>query len=605
MKQLLFEIENCQGLENALMSIRSAIAFRSSSAVLLHVYCNDSSNLNGLPNAAFVSQVVERIRSTLPESQLIGLSCGGGICGENISECPVLLSVILFQSSWVKVLSYRDVASRENEVGERLFDEVNRHPDVKGVELFFADSTIDSAPIYESLQRCPTGLPFFGGYAVEHDTAREPAFLITDQGILRDSVAAVLYGGAELNVNAGRTTGWKPLGSTFRVTSAQGRRLFSVNGIPAYDLYDRFLKLPENIPLRECAREFPLMLLKGKMKLLRHPQKKFDDSSLLLDGRVREGDEICLSYGAPLEIIRKMNARCEKIRSFEPEAILLFSCLGRKSYWGNLIDWEIKPFKALAQTQGACLDGQVMRNNQTGRVLEHRLTLLSIAMREGEKTGRSMPEIEIDDDVLKDKMSLVHRMSNLIESTMEELQKANETLTIMNERLARANDELHHIAITDELTGLYNRREIERRIKAALEHAKTDDKTIALVMLDIDFFKKVNDTYGHDVGDIVLKDVSAILQEYTDESLGQASGRWGGEEFFVLLPNKNLNEALEAAERIREAVERHSFPEAKHLTVSIGVTCADADSNYQAIFIRADDALYQAKQGGRNQVVGL
>jgi len=605
MKQLLFEIKNSQGLENALTSIRSAIAFRPSHAVLIHVYCNDSPNLNGLPSMVFVSQVAECIRVTIPESQLVGLSCGGGIYGENISGCPVLLSVFLFRSSWVKALSYRNITSHENEVGEQLFREINCHPDVKGVELFFAGRTIDSAPIYESLQRCPTGLPFFGGYAVEHDSEQMPAFLMADDGILHDSMVAVLYGGDELNVNAGRTTGWKPLGSTFRVTSAQGRRLFSVNGTPAYDLYDQFLKLPENVPLRECAREFPLMLLKGKMRLLRHPQKKFDDSSLLLDGRVKEGDEICLSYGAPLEIIRKMNARCEKIRFFEPEAILLFSCLGRKKYWGNLIDWEIKPFKTLAQTQGACLDGQVMRNNQTGRVLEHRLTLLSIAMREGEKTGRIMPEIEIDDDALKDKMSLVHRMSNLIESTMEELQKTNETLTIMNERLARANDELHRIAITDELTGLYNRREIERRIKAALERTKTDNKTIALVMLDIDFFKKVNDSYGHDIGDIVLKDVSAILQEYTDESLGQASGRWGGEEFFVLLPNKNLNEALEAAERIREAVERHSFPKTERLTVSLGVTCADANSNYQAIFIRADKALYQAKQSGRNQVVGL
>ncbi|MBQ3301870.1 MAG: diguanylate cyclase [Eggerthellaceae bacterium] len=394
------------------------------------------------------------------------------------------------------------------------------------------------------------------------------------------------------------------MGSTFRVTRAQGRRLYTVNGIPAYDLYDQFLKFPEGESFQSYAMEFPLMLLKGKMRLLRHPLERYSDSSILLDGRVEEGDSICLSYGSPLEIIRKMNERCEKIRAFEPEAILVYSCQGRKSYWGDLVDWELEPFQKVAQTGGACLAGQIMRNNQTGRVIEHRLTLLSVAMREGEKTGRSIPDITVDDDFLKGRMSLVHRMSMLVESTVEGLQKTNSVLREMNERLARANDELHRMAVTDELTGLCNRREIERRIKASLERTQGSKKEISLVMLDIDFFKKVNDTYGHDAGDAVLKDVSAILQECIDESHGEAAGRWGGEEFFVLLPDKGFGEAMALAERIRSVVERHDFPGARHLTVSLGVTCANADTNYQAIFIRADQALYEAKHNGRNRVEG-
>ena len=422
-------------------------------------------------------------------------------------------------------------------------------------------------------------------------------------GVLRGAVAAVLYMGSELTIETGRDNGWTPLSSTLRVTKAEGRRLYTVNGVPAYDLYDRFLRFPEKASFRDYTMEFPLMLRRGKMKLLRHPQEVFDDSSILLDGRVAEGDAICISYGAPLPIIRRINARCEKLRAFEPEAVLLYSCQGRRRYWGDLFGWEIEPFQKLAETGGACLDGQIMRNNQTGRVIEHRLTLLSIGMREGERTGRSIPEIAVDDEILIGRMSLMHRMSTLIESMVGELQKNNDALMQMNERLARANEELHRIAVTDELTGLYNRREIERRIKEALERTKDDHRRIALVMLDIDFFKKVNDTYGHDVGDLALKEISAILKTSADEAQGEAAGRWGGEEFFLLLPEKDLNDALALAERIRQTVERHDFPEAKHLTVSMGVTCASADSNYQAIFIRADQALYEAKTGGRNRVV--
>jgi len=173
----------------------------------------------------------------------------------------------------------------------------------------------------------------------------------------------------------------------------------------------------------------------------------------------------------------------------------------------------------------------------------------------------------------------------------------------MVDEFQRKNDELRRIAITDELTRLYNRREIERRIKAALEQTREGHRKIALAMLDIDFFKKVNDTYGHDAGDLALKGVSAILKKSIDEELGEAAGRWGGEEFFLLLPEKSIDEAIALAERVRQTVEAHDFPAVRHLTVSIGVTSADAESNYQEIFIQADSALYEAKQGGRNRVV--
>ena len=124
----------------------------------------------------------------------------------------------------------------------------------------------------------------------------------------------------------------------------------------------------------------------------------------------------------------------------------------------------------------------------------------------------------------------------------------------------------------------------------------------AVLLIDVDRFKVINDTYGHDVGDLVLKEVSAILRASADEARGEAAGRWGGEEFFLLLPEKELSDALALAETIRRTVERHEFPVARHLTVSVGVTSASADSDYQAIFIRADQALYEAKTDGRNRV---
>ena len=591
MKQLLFQIHNEATLESALAEIRAASVSLSAASILLHLFCGDLHDHTYWTCDGFAAYIAHRAETVLPEAELIGMSSGGEICRADLTEPCVLLSAFLFQSARARVLVFPDVRSEENAAGERLMRSVARSADVQAVELLLAGRGIDSAPIYENLQNCRERLPFFGGYAAEHDPLREPAFLLTKQGILRDAMAAVLYEGADFHVEAGRDTGWKPLGSTFRVTGAEGRRLISVNGVPAYELYDRFLRFPEGESFRDYAMEFPLMLRKGKMKLLRHPQEKYEDNSILLDGRVKEGDEICLSYGAPLNVIRRINTRCEKIRAFEPEAILLYSCVGRKKYWGELIGWEMEPFQKVAESGGACLDGQIMRNNQTGHVIEHRLTLLSVAFREGEKTGRFIPEIAVDDEKLLGRMLLIHRMSTLIESMVEELQKTNE--------------ELRRIAVTDGLTGLYNRREIERRIKAALEQARAEHRKIALIMLDIDFFKKVNDTYGHDAGDLVLSELGVILREHTDGARGEAAGRWGGEEFFLLLPEKCPAEAVTVAETIRRAVEAREFPVVGHLTVSMGVTCADPEADYQENYIQADQALYQAKTGGRNRVVGL
>ena len=603
MKQMLYKIDCKEELENALLDIRSKAGAAGTGAVLLHYYCGCPEKVSEQSRNELADQITDYTFRILPDAEMLGISSAGEICRAEITRSCVLLQAFLLEKSWVRIVFFSDVVANEKKTAEKLLEIISEAPDLKGVEILLSGRNIDSAPVFDRLKECRGQLPFFGGYACEYAGSGNGGFLMNKEGLLYDSMAVILYGGSELHIDAGRTTGWKPLGRTFKVTAAEGRRLYSVNGIPAYELYDRFMKVPGKEYFRDYAMEFPLMLRKGKMQLLRHPLEQYDDLSILLDGNVTEGNDICLSYGAPMEIIRKINMRSDRIREFEPEAILIFSCLGRKNFWGDLMGMEIEPFQKIAESGGSCLSGQIMRNFQTGRILEHRLTLLSVAMREGEKTGRFVPETRMDEEVLKGRMFLVHRMSTLIESMVGELQKNNDTLLKMNERLARANAELNRVAVTDELTGLYNRREIERRIKESLEKAKEGHSGISLIMLDIDFFKKVNDTYGHDAGDRALREVSGILREYTDEACGEAAGRWGGEEFFVLVPDKKIEEALLLAEKIRKAVESRPFPGIGHLTVSLGVTDADAQTNYQAIFINVDRALYRAKNSGRKRVI--
>jgi|GEM_PF-1336790 len=171
--------------------------------------------------------------------------------------------------------------------------------------------------------------------------------------------------------------------------------------------------------------------------------------------------------------------------------------------------------------------------------------------------------------------------------------------------LTQANKYLAEIAFLDSLTGLSNRRAFLPRVQAEHARAQRSHRPYAFAILDIDHFKKVNDTYGHQAGDLVLATFASILQSNI-RNLDMAA-RWGGEEFAILFPESASDSCSVALERIRKSLEDQPIPAQEHLiqvTVSIGVTHffpGDADANQ--VFQRADQALYSAKGNGRNQLV--
>jgi diguanylate cyclase (GGDEF)-like protein len=177
-------------------------------------------------------------------------------------------------------------------------------------------------------------------------------------------------------------------------------------------------------------------------------------------------------------------------------------------------------------------------------------------------------------------------------------------LKMKNRQLEELLDRVNYMAITDALTGLYNRRRFHDVLNSEYERAKRYSTPFSLVMIDIDYFKKINDTYGHSVGDAVLKEVSIILSSSIREI--DTAARYGGEEFMLILPNTDKGNAQNLAERIRKTVEQHVFRGVNNvITVSIGICgMPDAKVDNEDKLIRCSDfALYRAKQLGRNRTV--
>lgn len=161
--------------------------------------------------------------------------------------------------------------------------------------------------------------------------------------------------------------------------------------------------------------------------------------------------------------------------------------------------------------------------------------------------------------------------------------------------------ELEFLSSHDKLTNIYNRSKFDELLEYELERYSRYNKIFSLAMLDLDFFKNVNDTYGHQVGDRVLVQIVQIIKNEIRES--DVLARWGGEEFTLLFPYTNKNEAKIVIEKIRIAIEKHSFELIGTLTISCGLSEIVEKDTAFSIIQRIDSALYEAKESGRNKIV--
>ena len=243
-----------------------------------------------------------------------------------------------------------------------------------------------------------------------------------------------------------------------------------------------------------------------------------------------------------------------------------------------------------------------------------------LLVKEGEKDPR-FKKFEEEEEELKSVISVPLKIKNKVigvinaddkrEGDFFSIDDLNLFSTFANQAaIAIQNAQLHQEvkqqAITDGLTGLYNFRYFQERLEEEVKRAQRFKRPLALIMADIDHFKKFNDTYGHLKGNKVLKSLANILRSNIREV--DIVARYGGEEFIIILPEADREEAEKIAERIRSKVEKCNFADEKNhperkITISLGITsCFQENITPQGLVQKVDQALYQAKRKGRNRV---
>lgn len=594
MKQFQIAYKNDISFRKALNAIndkrRSA---NSSYTTVFRIYSEDM-------DLEHIKHVCDILDEKMPDALYLGCSSHANILKGALIKAKIILSCTVFEyeTTQVKLLQFPFFEENAKEVVGKLKEYCDANPWVSSVEIHATMLGMSVREFCEEMSTLRSDIQVFGGgaYNPEMDNAMTYVFSkgndFSEHGII-----FLLLGGKDFYTHSTYIAGWKPLTRQFKVTKARGATLYELDGEPAFNIYQRFLSINKSDYLISNTLEFPLFMDYKGLDVLRCPLGLNEDGSLTMATETPEGSDVRIAYGDPETILRRIRHDGQNIANFQPEVIQTFSCAARRAFWGdeNISD-ETSLFNNVAPTSGLYVCGEFMRID--GDVRNFNITLVLAAMREGKPKDSEIVDFhdaKLDNIEREERIPLIRRFVSFIEATTKELEKSNRKLEEVNRKLELAS-------ITDGLTGLYNRTEIERGIKSSLEIRKSG--SLSLIMLDLDNFKQVNDIYGHKEGDNVIIALSDVLRKVLS-NVDSAIGRWGGEEFMVLLQDSDINEAAELAEKIRVEFASVSYENAGHQTVSIGVSQAKDGEDADSLCNRVDKALYMAKAQGKNQAVIL
>ena len=590
MKQFQILYKDDEGFLEKLTEIKRWRISHSGYVTIFRIYSEDM-------ELAHIRHICDCLDEEMPDALYLGCTTNANIMDGALSDTKIILTCTIFEYETTQANILQLPFSEENAAQDVavLKEYCDANPWVKAVEMHATIMDMSMMEFCNEMSQLPEDIQVFGGGAFNPDMDDDTALVFSKgNDFLEHGIIFLLLGGADFHTYSTLISGWKPLKRRFRVTKADKQILYELDGKPALDVYRRFLNINKNDRFFSNTLEFPLFLEHGDIDILRCPLAVNDDDSLVMSSDMREDDIVRLAYGDPETILASIREDGQKIADFCPEVIQTFSCAARKAFWGdeNISDETIL-FNSVAPTTGFYTHGEFLRIK--GDMLNFNVTLVLVAMREGDmpKTGKkvNIAKAQIDNDN-NEKIPIIRRFVSFIEASTAELEE-------MNMKLALSS-------VTDGLTRLYNRGEIERKIRSALDERKSQGmcNSISLIMMDIDNFKMVNDIYGHKEGDHVIQALADVLRNTTIEIHSCALGRWGGEEFMILLPDSNAEDAVALAEKIRQEFSSVSYETAGCQTVSIGVTQAK-DENADALYSRVDKALYMAKTAGKNQVVRL
>ncbi len=592
MKQYQLSFNSAVESAKSFQELKSEMGADSSKKLLFQVF-------SGSMDRNEANKIAMELKQVFPKACYVGCSTCGSIIHGDLCKSLYSVTCTVFESAsaMTAVKQYHLEKENVDRVVREVVDFANSNLWVKAIMLYTTVWETSMSSLCHDLDSVRSDVKILGGGAFNEDIDSSSSFVFSNGEKAADnSIAFVFIGGDDFSISTRYICGWKPLGKEMEINKAEGNILHEIDGVSAFETYHRYLKIENDENFLYNTLEFPYIIQDNGIEILRHPQQCLEDGSLVMASDVETASKIRLGYGDPVTIMEYVYKDIQEIRKEEPDVIAIFSCAGRKSFWGdNEIGNETRAFETIAPSAGFYTLSEFLRTGE--HVNQHNLTLVIGSMKETipgkEKKTIRQKYVKYDS---QRRISTVERLANFIEEATRELEAANEQLSDMNQKLS-------DMAITDGMTHLYNRSETQRRIFEAVDPG--NGQKVSVIMIDIDDFKKINDTYGHMEGDTVICTLAEVMKKNTNDYPLASAGRWGGEEFMIVLPQVSEEDAERIAESIRREFAAVEFQGQRHNSVSIGVTGRRNREDGDMIVNRADDALYQAKRNGKNRTVRL
>ncbi|MCR4830881.1 MAG: GGDEF domain-containing protein [Pseudobutyrivibrio sp.] len=584
MVQKTFYFNNQNELETLLRDIKGETIYKSASGILMQLY-NPRIDIDE-------DLMVKTINKACPEACLTGLT-SANLAGNalDISQYPVLLSISFFKDT--KLYQYEfDMDTTTAFVAGRVMNEaLDGIENLKCMQIFYATTSIavDNF-MFEFNHHSVAKFGAKAGRSVDKNNTAH----VYGKKVYTNAFVVVAFASKSLRIYMDNNLGWQPIGVEMVATETHGDYILSkIDGRPATDIYSKYLKVKPDKYFFENVCEFPIIIERDCLKIARVPASYREDGSIVFTSGIKKGDRFKLSFGDKDVLCSLSKQSASDLSTFNPQAVYVFECGNRMRFLMHDFLKELALFSDIYPNLSSVTGYAEIFITPEGKGADLNSSLVTIGLTEDSDADdriiecRTFEPTEEDSSYDENKpIPFVERILAFLESTSQELDKLNH--------------ELENIAFTDQLTKIYNRWELERKLEEHIDF-QDQEKPFGLLFIDIDHFKNVNDTYGHDIGDNVLLAVVNLIREKLKP--GHVFGRWGGEEFIYLAPADNENELFEFAESIRKTVDEVCFLTVKHLTISIGATMARPEDTLESLVKRADDNLYTAKETGRNKVV--
>ena len=665
-------------------------------------------------NTSYIQNLLNELNTLLPHAIIIGSTTDGEIANGKVCTDKTIINFTLFEHTKLTYGVF-DTSTDSYENGQDLAKTLVEK-DTK-LMLIFADGLhTNGEKLLNGINDFSPSTKIAGGMAGDYSSFTE-TFVFTKDKIISKGAVAVSLNSKKLKIFNDYNYNWQKVGKKLTITKSIENRVYTIDGRSAVETYKEYLGEAVAKRLPSVGIEFPLIGYRDGIDVARAVLIKHDDGSLSFAGNMQEGESVYFGYGDSDEIMKNSHNIPNRMLSFAPEAIFIYSCMARRHFIGNRIEQELSPLQALAPTAGFFTYGEFFFRKHN-KLLNQTLTVVGLT--EEDYSSKSMIQKTYDfenEHVYNSENALIHLINKTSQEMMEQkvfaetnsrfeqlfeysgdgivilkeskliecnqkmlslfsyedekisfLAQLFEVLFVPSESLktienvleimqttqskhylfetecltkegstfwsevmftkilieneeflyvvfrdiskrkemeiefVNQRDMLYYKAYHDDLTGLPNRKSIMQSIEEEIHYANKTNKSFALLFLDLDKLKIVNDSLGHSVGDKLITLIAKRIKKAI--GLKNIVARLGGDEFLILIKDLDNKTILSQTERILGSIRQEIIFDMHHLftTASIGIVEFPKDTrDAQTLLKYADSAMYEAKEKGSNQ----